>query len=84
MADNALDRLLELVKPDDNFSLRNVPEPPDYNLKDNWLALPDSRGYELLVPSTNYELVNDRWEVLIAEMDNDIEIENTAKKKSNS
>ena len=52
MADSALYKLLEFVKPENNFTLDNVPQAPDYNLKDNWLALPDTKGYELLVPSS--------------------------------
>ena len=54
MADTALNKLLELVKPEYNFSSNEVPKAPDYNLKDNWLALPDTKGYELLVPSIDY------------------------------
>lgn len=58
MADNALYKLLEFVKPENNFSLDSVPQAPDYNLKENWLALPDTQGYELLVPSSEYSSVN--------------------------
>ena len=58
MADNALYKLLELVKPENNFLLDNVPQAPDYNLKENWLALPETKGYELLVPSLNYSSIN--------------------------
>ena len=44
MADNALYKLLEFVKPENNFTLDSVPQAPDYNLKENWLALQTLKG----------------------------------------
>ena len=54
MADENLLKLLELVRPESNFTSFNTPAEPNYSLKDSWAALPEVDSYQYLVPSDNY------------------------------
>ena len=56
MADENLLKLLELVKPESDFTHSNIPKEPNYNFKESWAALPELNGYQYLVPSDAYSV----------------------------
>ena len=56
MADENLLKLLELVRPEYDFTSSNIPSEPDYRLKDSWAALPEVDSYQYLVPSDDYSI----------------------------